>query len=237
MPDGKEKQTRRRRTNFGAGPFNWLLSTFCFLPWFASLVLLFLWWLNLVSSQWDAFIAFEFEAPFFGMLRWPLLNATAWLVFAFGSGVAALLASLPAQLLSIGLLRLFAGELRMLERAWKRFMQASRNSNRLSQNTILYLRAHDFDDGIILPKRTDEFSWLDERVTFHEAIARELEQVGQVLSVGGKVGRIGGTTIDYADDSWRYRVDLDMQRAAVIAMLPGSTPGVIWEMRNIMEGR
>jgi len=71
-----------------------------------------------------------------------------------------------------------------------------------------------------------------------EAIARALEDVGPLVAVGRPGERLpplGAARMYLTDDSWQGKVEEQMDRARIILVAAGDTPGLGWELRQCAQ--
>jgi hypothetical protein len=106
----------------------------------------------------------------------------------------------------------------------------------------LYLRSFD-DDSLPLPTiasaRRPLFELFSIRGAdpFEEAVAWELETYAPVVAVGRPattLQTLGAAREHLADDRWQAEVAARMHAAAVIVLAPGETPGLAWELTQIV---
>jgi hypothetical protein len=98
---------------------------------------------------------------------------------------------------------------------------------------VLYLRSFVADGG--------EFSGMFfMHRSYEEHLVRALEHAGPVVTVGSPAETAslptpGAARMYLRDDTWRARVDTLISQSGLIAMHAGTSPGVVWELRRVVE--
>ena len=109
---------------------------------------------------------------------------------------------------------------------------------------VLYLRSFD-DDVVPLPSiasaRRPLFELFSLRGAdpFEECVAWELESYGPVVAVGrpgGSLASLGAAREHLSNDTWHGEIEARMGAAGSIALAPGETPGLNWELEAIVRG-
>lgn len=112
------------------------------------------------------------------------------------------------------------------------------------RRAALYLRSF-HDDSLMLPTiasaRRPLLELFSVRGTdpFEESVAWELNSYGPVVAVG-RPGRslasLGAAREHLSDETWRDQVASRMEEAGMIAVATGETPGLAWELGQIVTG-
>jgi hypothetical protein len=106
---------------------------------------------------------------------------------------------------------------------------------------ILYLRSFDSDTGaitsswwkpIFLPFR---FGIIE---TDEEALSRVLSRIGSFIAIGDPhdwVLVVGASRVYRADDAWQRTIRDLINRACLVIIRVGETPGLLWELETVAE--
>lgn len=109
---------------------------------------------------------------------------------------------------------------------------------------VLYLRSFG-DDSVPLPviasARRPLFELFSIRGAdpFEECVAWELDSYGPVVSVGrpgGSLASLGAAREHLENDTWHDEIAERMSSAGSIALAPGETAGLAWELEEIVTG-
>lgn len=109
---------------------------------------------------------------------------------------------------------------------------------------VLYLRSFE-DDALPLPSiasaRRPLFELFSLRGAdpFEECVAWELESYGPVVAVGrpgGTLASLGAAREHLSHESWHGEIEERMADAGTIALAPGETAGLEWELAAIVRG-
>ncbi|MEO6654057.1 MAG: hypothetical protein ABIP17_15525 [Ilumatobacteraceae bacterium] len=171
-------------------------------------------------------------SPTIAQLRWSDLFGfsprTVGVVFAIGglvtTGIGAILYRIARSLARAGVAQVLAADPR---------------------SPILYLRSFG-DDSVPLPTiasaRRPLFELFSLRGAdpFEEAVAWELDSYGPVVAVGrpgGSLRSLGAAREHLSNETWHGEIADRMVDAGLIALAPGETEGLTWELNAIVEGR
>ena len=172
-----------------------------------------------------------FNPPTLANLRWAnLLGMTprdVGIVFAFGGLVVAVLGA-------------------VLWRAARAFGRARVHEVLTAdpRPPVLYLRSF-ADDSVPLPiiasARRPLFELFSVRGAdpFEECVAWELDSYGPVVAVGrpgGRLASLGAAREHLSNDTWHVEIESRMSDAGWIALAPGDTDGLAWELEAIVSG-
>ena len=109
---------------------------------------------------------------------------------------------------------------------------------------MLYLRSF-ADDAVPLPiiasARRPLFELFSVRGAdpFEECVAWELDSYGPVVAVGrpgGRLASLGAAREHLSNDTWHDEIESRMRDAGWIALAPGDTDGLAWELDAIVGG-
>ena len=109
---------------------------------------------------------------------------------------------------------------------------------------MLYLRSF-ADDSVPLPiiasARRPLFELFSVRGAdpFEECVAWELDSYGPVVAVGrpgGRLASLGAAREHLSNDTWHDEIESRMRDAGWIALAPGDTDGLAWELEAIVSG-
>ena len=109
---------------------------------------------------------------------------------------------------------------------------------------VLYLRSF-ADDSVPLPiiasARRPLFELFSVRGAdpFEECVAWELDSYGPVVAVGrpgGRLASLGAAREHLSNDTWHDEIEGRMRDAGWIALAPGDTDGLAWELEAIVSG-
>ncbi len=109
---------------------------------------------------------------------------------------------------------------------------------------VLYLRSF-ADDAVPLPiiasARRPLFELFSVRGAdpFEECVAWELDSYGPVVAVGrpgGRLSSLGAAREHLSNDTWHDEIESRMRDAGWIALAPGDTDGLAWELDAIVSG-
>ena len=109
---------------------------------------------------------------------------------------------------------------------------------------VLYLRSF-ADDSVPLPiiasARRPLFELFSVRGAdpFEECVAWELDSYGPVVAVGrpgGRLASLGAAREHLSNDTWHDEIESRMRDAGWIALAPGDTDGLAWELEAIVSG-
>ncbi|MET0661745.1 MAG: hypothetical protein ABWZ42_01310 [Ilumatobacteraceae bacterium] len=109
---------------------------------------------------------------------------------------------------------------------------------------VLYLRSF-ADDSVPLPiiasARRPLFELFSVRGAdpFEECVAWELDSYGPVVAVGrpgGRLASLGAAREHLPNDTWHDEIQSRMRDAGWIALAPGDTDGLAWELEAIVSG-
>jgi len=110
--------------------------------------------------------------------------------------------------------------------------------------SVLYLRSF-ADDSVPLPiiasARRPLFELFSERGAdpFEECVAWELDSYGPVVAVGrpgGTLASLGAAREHLSNETWHDEIESRMRDAGSIALAPGDTDGLAWELEAIVSG-
>lgn len=113
-----------------------------------------------------------------------------------------------------------------------------------SRPPVLYLRSF-ADDSVPLPiiasARRPLFELFSVRGAdpFEECVAWELDSYGPVVAVGrpgGRLASLGAAREHLSNDTWHAEIQSRMSDAGWIALAPGDTDGLAWELEAIVSG-
>jgi hypothetical protein len=113
------------------------------------------------------------------------------------------------------------------------------------RSPILYLRSFG-DDSVPLPTvasaRRPLFELFSLRGAdpFEEAVAWELDSYGPVVAVGrpgGSLRSLGAAREHLSNETWHDEIADRMVEAGLIALAPGETEGLMWELNEIVQGQ
>jgi hypothetical protein len=113
-----------------------------------------------------------------------------------------------------------------------------------SRPPVLYLRSF-ADDSVPLPiiasARRPLFELFSVRGAdpFEECVAWELDSYGPVVAVGrpgGRLASLGAAREHLSNDTWHAEIESRMSDAGWIALAPGDTDGLAWELEAIVGG-
>ena len=113
-----------------------------------------------------------------------------------------------------------------------------------SRPPVLYLRSFG-DDAVPLPiiasARRPLFELFSIRGAdpFEECVAWELDSYGPVVSVGrpgGSLASLGTAREHLSNETWHGEISDRMRSAGSIALAPGETAGLAWELEEIVTG-
>ncbi len=113
-----------------------------------------------------------------------------------------------------------------------------------SRPPVLYLRSFG-DDAVPLPiiasARRPLFELFSIRGAdpFEECVAWELDSYGPVVSVGrpgGSLASLGAAREHLSNETWHGEISDRMRNAGSIALAPGETAGLAWELEEIVTG-
>jgi threonine/homoserine/homoserine lactone efflux protein len=133
-----------------------------------------------------------------------------------------------------------------LLRLSRTFRRLRRERQRLRAATAAEARATDPRAPIVLLRafRDDgqQVALLDEQglpVTLEEVLVERLARHGPVIAVGSPGERLPpiGASREYVSGDWRARVTQLIDNAGVIVVLLDRTPGLLWEIRQVVTRR
>jgi hypothetical protein len=110
--------------------------------------------------------------------------------------------------------------------------------------SVLYLRSF-ADDSVPLPiiasARRPLFELFSVRGAdpFEECVAWELDSYGPVVAVGrpgGTLASLGAAREHLSNETWHDEIESRMRDAGSIALAPGDTAGLAWELEAIVSG-
>lgn len=190
-------------------------------------LLLFLFFLFLTISMWIQQFAFSSPPE---IEVWALEGTDAYTKYTYEllGGIMGYIAILPLFiLLTVLSFLLFRKVNRWRQRGRKR--SADENAP-----AILYLRS--FEDDRITAKEVNAI--LRPGVSEEEALVSVLDDIAPVLSVGRPNEKYlpdGAACIVITDAEWHEKVAALARKAKLVVLRPGSTEGVLWELKYCLE--
>lgn len=126
-----------------------------------------------------------------------------------------------------------------------RIWSAVRAGQRPPQTFTLYLRPFASTDAISadverllrirpLAGGPTTIALASDRVEFEAEMERGLRGIGPLVALGKPLEHMGAGRIEVADDEWQEAVELLMDAARLIILLPSSRRGTIWEVRALL---
>lgn len=156
--------------------------------------------------------------------------AASAIVMATPSGAAVGAAAVPVML---GSLAVWFGEMNRTD--------AQARIDRMRSGYALYFRPFTFD--LTTTVRT-HFIWRgassrkNVRIALEEIIGGICMRAGLGLrSIGRVKGQVGPSAVVSSDEQWRDKAERLLHRAALVIVIPGSSPGSMWELGEIRARR
>jgi len=98
---------------------------------------------------------------------------------------------------------------------------------------VLYLRPFEVDGSMLVEQFFMQWS-------YEEQLARALKKIGPVIAVGSpqddaRMPELGAARMYLRDEAWPQRVDTLIRTASLVVLHAGTSPGLTWELRRVVE--